>query len=120
VSDQRGAYATAVLVLITCGALVAAIDRRARPTSAASWRARLARTFKVSYFVLVAAGFLATTFAVVWNAPEGLWIAGIFLAFIFAMSVLSRALRADELRTIGFAFVDEQSRFLWDSLRLAD
>jgi hypothetical protein len=36
------------------------------------------------------------------------------------LSVISRALRADELRTIGFDFKDDASRFLWDSLRLAD
>jgi hypothetical protein len=36
------------------------------------------------------------------------------------MSVVSRAWRADELRTIGFEFKDAESKFLWDSLRLAD
>jgi len=36
------------------------------------------------------------------------------------MSVISRAWRADELRTIGFEFKDEESKLLWDALRLAD
>ena len=36
------------------------------------------------------------------------------------MSIISRAWRADELRTVGFDFLDEDSKFLWDSLRLAD
>ena len=36
------------------------------------------------------------------------------------MSVVSRAWRADELRTIGFVFQDDQSKLLWDAMRLAD
>ena len=36
------------------------------------------------------------------------------------LSVFSRAIRADELRTIGFNFKDDESKFLWDTLRLAD
>ena len=36
------------------------------------------------------------------------------------MSVISRAFRADELRTIAFQFESDESKFLWDALRLAD
>jgi hypothetical protein len=64
--------------------------------------------------------FLLTTAAVAVRAGSGLGIAAAFIIAILAMSVVSRALRADEARTIGFAFQDQASRFLWDSLRLAD
>ena len=51
---------------------------------------------------------------------SGTGISLCFILAILAMSIVSRAWRADELRTIGFDFKDEQSKFLWDSLRLAD
>jgi len=47
-------------------------------------------------------------------------IAALFILAILALSVVSRAIRADELRTLGFDFKDEQARLLWDSLRTAD
>jgi len=54
------------------------------------------------------------------RGPSGLLIGGAFIVVLFLTSVLSRALRVNELRTLGFKFKDEHSKFLWDSLRLAD
>src|SRR5262249_27135217 len=41
-------------------------------------------------------------------------------AVILVSSVISRAVRSDELRTAGFEFKDEVSRFLWDSLKMLE
>jgi hypothetical protein len=121
VEHQRGAYATGVLVLISSAAVVTALDKRhtLRTEAHGFWK-RLAGRIDLGYYGGFAIVFLLTTVAVMVQTPSGLAIALCFIATIIAMSVVSRAWRADELRTIGFAFKDEQSKFLWDSLRLAD
>lgn len=107
VTAQRSAYATAVLVLMCSAAAVAALNcRRAGKNP---W-----------YLVAIALVFGLSGVAVIADSPIGVLIAGGFILTILALSVFSRAFRANELRTIGFRFKDEQSRFLWDSLRLAD
>jgi hypothetical protein len=121
VEDQRGAYATGVLVLISSASLVSAFDKRKALRAAAHgffWR--LVHRVDLVYYAAFAVLFVLTTIAVMVQTPSGLGIALCFIAAIVAMSVVSRAWRADELRTIGFEFKDEQSKFLWDSLRLAD
>jgi len=115
VTAQRGAYATGVLVLFTSASFVTAVDR---------WRssARAPRLWSwlPSGPGLVALWFLASAAAVIVHAPSGLVIAGSFIAVLFIMSILVRALRTNELRTVHFDFKDDHSKFLWDSLRLAD
>ncbi|MSU80430.1 MAG: amino acid transporter [Gemmataceae bacterium] len=119
VEDQRGAYATGVLVLIACAAVVTALDKKlALQRLTTSWR--FLRWLDLGYFTLIAMVFVTTTLAVTMRSPSGLAISCCFIAAVVAMSILSRAWRADELRTIGFGFKDEQSKFLWDSLRLTD
>ena len=58
--------------------------------------------------------------AVAVRSTSGIGISLCFILAILGMSICSRAWRADELRTIGFDFKDDASKFLWDSLRLAD
>ncbi|MBI2807000.1 MAG: amino acid transporter [Planctomycetes bacterium] len=113
VEDQRGAYATGVLVLMASAAVVTLIQKRRERGSS------FFRALNVGYFGAIAVVFLATTLAVVMQAPGGLAIAMCFVAAILTTSILSRAWRADELRTIGFEFKDEQSKFHWDNLRHA-
>jgi hypothetical protein len=69
---------------------------------------------------VILAVFVATTVAVILTTPSGVLIAFCFVAIILTSSIISRALRVNELRTIGFQFKDDESKFLWDSLRLAD
>lgn len=117
VEAQRGAYTTGVLVLISCTSLVTVLDlrqRREQPEPKKPWR------LTVWFFGALTGVFLLLTAVVLIRAPAGLLIAASFTAVILGMSVLSRFIRADELRTIGFQFQDAQSKFLWDSLRLAD
>src|SRR5262249_22301901 len=72
------------------------------------------------YFCLVAGVFAVTALAVIATAPNGLLIAFGFILAVLAMSVVVRAVRSGELRTVGFDFVSPEAKFLWDSLRLAD
>jgi hypothetical protein len=116
VDAQRGAYASGVLVLISAACVVTYLEKRRRRVHEGGPRRRLAE----AYFALVALLFLLVTLAVAVRAGSGLLIALLFILAILALSVVSRALRADELRTLGFEFQDDQSKFLWDSLRLAD
>ena len=120
VEDQRGAYATGVLVLIACAAVVTVFDKKQlfERLPGKSWR--ILFFLNAAYYSVVALIFVTTMLAVAMRSASGLGISLCFVAAILAMSIVSRAWRADELRTIGFEFKDEQSKFLWDSLRLAD
>src|SRR5207302_1919742 len=71
-------------------------------------------------FTVIAVLFIATTGAVIIQSTSGLLIAALFVLTILASSISARALRVDELRTVGFDFVDEQSKFLWECLCAAD
>lgn len=123
VDDQRGAYATAVLVLFTSASLISGRHRwKVRHDQPAKKRSRLISFLGSLWNLSGLAGlvFLFTALAVMLRSPQGLLIAAGFIAVLFAMSIVSRALRTNELRTIRFDLKDEHSKFLWDSLRLAD
>lgn len=109
VETQRGAYATSVLVLITSACLATALDRWRRRSG--PWPLRLPW-----YFAFITGIFLITTAAMLLSRPVGLQIAAGFILAILASSVISRLVRSTELRFEGFEFVDEQSRFLWESM----
>jgi hypothetical protein len=113
VSTQRGAYATGVMALITSTCMVTVLDHfRARK---GPWWWRLPWGYS-----LIALLFLLASIAVVFADPRGILISGSFIFTILTTSVVSRALRSDELRTVGFAFADEESKFLWDCMRSAE
>ena len=120
VEDQRGAYATGVLVLIACAAVVTVLDKRKVHEQSPSKGWGVVYFLNVAFHAVIALIFVATMLAVALRSASGLGISLCFIAAILAMSIMSRAWRADELRTVGFEFKDEQSKFLWDSLRLAD
>jgi hypothetical protein len=113
VDDQRGAYATGVLMLITSACLVTVADR---------WpNAGRYRWLRLPWgYGLISLAFLATTVAVVVTTPAGLLISICFIVIILGSSILSRALRASELRTTGAEFVDEASRELWENMQQLD
>ena len=138
VSAQRNAYASGVLVLMSGAAVVAVLEKRRPPVSQASgygegkdgpparfsavssfWRRCWGR-LGIAYFTVVAVIFGLTTVAVAFHSASGLVIAACFIVALLVMSIVSRAYRAGEMRTIGFEFTDPQSKFLWDSLRSAD
>jgi hypothetical protein len=114
VSTQRGAYATGVMALISSTCMVTVLDLfRARKRS--RWWMRLPWGY-----TLITVLFLLAGVAIVFADPRGLLISGCFIFTILTTSVVSRALRSDELRTVGISFTDEESRFLWDCMRAAE
>jgi hypothetical protein len=120
VEDQRGAYATGVLVLIACAAVVTLMDKRRAHRRAAGQGWGILYFFDITFHALIALVFVATMFVVAMRSASGLGIALCFIAAILAMSIASRAWRADERRTVGFEFKDNDSKFMWDNLRAAD
>ncbi len=121
VSHQRRAYATGVLVLIASASVIAVVDKWKRH-HAGTEKPRRSFLFVLdwAYFLAIAAVLVPTMFAVLWRSEGGLLIAAAFVVVILALSVVSRGFRADELRTPGFRFQDDASKFLWDSLLAAD
>jgi hypothetical protein len=113
VEDQRGAYATGVLVLMSSASIVTALDRReakrARGKRRSAW-----------YFTLIAVIFSATAAAVIVTAPTGLLIAFGFIVAVLSMSVVIRAVRSDELRTVGYDFASPGAQAMWEELRILD
>ncbi len=121
VGHQRRAYATGVLVLIASASVIAVADKWKRRHGDGE-PPRRAFFFVVdwAYHLAVAAVLVPTMLAVLWHSGGGILIAVAFIVVILALSIVSRGFRADELRTLGFRFQDEASRFLWDSLLAAD
>ncbi len=114
VEHQRGAYATGVLAMVFAAAAVTTLHGwRHRPRG--WWVRRLPW-----HHATVAGVSLILLLVVIATSPSGLLISCCFIGTILATSVVSRAIRTDELRTIGFDFVNDQSKFLWDSLRMSD
>jgi hypothetical protein len=113
VGAQRGAYATGVLVSIASAGVLTVVDRWSKRRG--HWLVR----FPWGYG-LITLVFVAMTASIVIHNPVGLGISVVFVVAIFIWSVISRAVRSDELRTVGFEFVNEESKFLWESMKLAD
>jgi hypothetical protein len=113
VDAQGGAYATGVLVLMTSAGVACVIDSYQRRTG--PWWRRLSFVY-----LLITAVFIYTT---VDNEIEknfqGLRIACCFIAAILVTSLISRILRARELRFGGFKMADD-TRLLWDAIRELD
>jgi hypothetical protein len=113
VDAQRGAYATSVLVLLSSGAVAAALDRWRKRNG--PWPRRMPW-----FFALVSVVFIVSAIAATIRDPHGLLIALGFVAAILIWSIISRVLRSMELRFEGFEFKDPQSQLLWDTLRFLE
>jgi hypothetical protein len=110
VEKQAGAYATGVLVLMCNDCFAVTIVEWRRRSGA--WYSRLAWHYFITSLI-----FVYTTIAIIVEKPEGIKIAGAFIASIVVFSLFSRTRRSTELRFEKFDFVDEHSRLLWDALR---
>src|SRR4030095_9212191 len=88
VDAQGGAYATGVLVLMSYGAVAVATM---------SWRERR----HAVPFTIIALVFVYTTITNIFERPEGIKIASVFILSIVATSLISRVLRSTELRVRG-------------------
>jgi hypothetical protein len=107
VSQQQGAYATSVLVLLGSAALAAIVDLRAR------WRRSIFRPIVTAPLVLVCAFFLLMACLAVRHSPAGAIIPLLIVAVVFTTAGISRWARSTELRFEGFLFADEQSEARW-------
>jgi hypothetical protein len=100
VDAQAGAYATGVLVLITSAAYAVTLSARRR-------RDRMAWAY-----ALITLIFAVTTVANMVERPDGLKIAGCFIAAILIVSLVSRVGRSYELRATGVTFDEAAARIL--------
>lgn len=110
VSKQGGAYATGVMMLLVAACVASVIDVFRKREGL--WLFRVPWTF-----VLIAAVFIYTTVAIVIEKPDGIKIASCFILAVIVASMVSRVMRSTELRFSGFAFANDHSRFLWDSMK---
>ena len=104
VDAQGAAYATGVLVLITSAAVAVTLSA-----------ARKGESRKAIGFGVVAAVFLYTTVANIFERPEGLQIAMLFILAIVVTSFASRILRSFELRAIDVQFDEAACRLLTEA-----
>jgi hypothetical protein len=110
VEQQGGAYATGVLVLMSSASTASVIDIFRKRQGL--W------ILRVPWILLLVTGvFIYTTIAVMIEKPDGLRIASFFILAIIASSLVSRIMRSTELRLTHFDFVNQESKFLWDSLK---
>src|SRR5581483_267527 len=110
VDAQAGAYATGVLVLMSSAALAVAIT---------AWR----QENRWVTFLSITVVFVYTSITNIFERPEGIKIASVFIASIIVMSLVSRALRSTELRVLGVEADDLAREFLrtmgdGDSIRI--
>ncbi len=87
VAAQGGAYATGVLVLITSGAVAVTLAAL-----------RQGQRLAAGAYALITAVFTYTTVVNVIERPDGVRIASVFIVAIVAVSLVSRVMRATELR----------------------
>ncbi|RKR19769.1 amino acid transporter [Arthrobacter oryzae] len=86
VDAQGGAYATGVLVLMTSAAVAVALSARRRK-----------QRKRTVGFGIIAVVFIYTTVANIFERPEGIRIAALFIVGIIVISLLSRIRRSFEL-----------------------
>jgi hypothetical protein len=119
VDAQGGAYATGVLVLILSAAVAVTLSfLKERKKSLAKFpeKPTISFTIKAIYFGLVSVVFLFTLVDNVIGRPDGLIISGFFIVSVVFFSILSRWLRAGELRVESHTFVDEESAQVFQSM----
>ena len=106
VDAQGGAYATGVLVLMTSAAVAATLSARRR-----------GERRKAIGFGVISAVFVYTTGANVVERPDGVKIGACFILAIVTVSLLSRLMRAFELRVARVDLDPMAERFVRDCAR---
>lgn len=104
VDAQAGAYATGVLVLMTSAALAVTLTFWGKARG------------KAITFALITLVFVYTSIANMIERPEGLHIASFFIGTILVTSLVSRSLRALELRIQQVKLDDLAQQFITESL----
>ncbi len=101
VNAQGGAYATGVLVLMSSAAVAVTVS---------AWRRKERAWAAASGFIALV--FVYTTVVNVIERPDGIKIAGFFIALIILVSLLSRISRTTELRVKSVEIDPTAQRFL--------
>ncbi len=115
VSAQGGAYATGVLVLMTSACIASFLHEMRKKPEPHHAAGLLGQRIGFGLITLV---FVYTTIANVYERPDGIIIASIFIATVMAISFTSRFFRSDELRLKEFRFADAADRMLWTDILL--
>jgi hypothetical protein len=102
VDAQGGAYATGVLVLMTSAAVAVSLDARKNK-----------RRWKNAYY-FISVIFLYTTLANIFERPDGIKIAGLFIGAIIVASFISRAMRSTEVRIDTIEYDEKAKEFIND------
>jgi hypothetical protein len=100
VDAQGGAYATGVLALMTSAAIAVTLSAR-RHNERVQW-----------LFMLISIVFIYTTIVNIFEQPEGIKIALIFILAIVASSLFSRVWRSTELRVERIELDDQAREFI--------
>ena len=105
VDAQGSAYATGVLALMTSAAIAVTLSAiRHKQSLLAFW------------FGLTSAVFVYTTAVTVFDSPDGLKIALLFIAAILVISIISRVTRSFELRITEIRLDESAEAFLQDNV----
>jgi hypothetical protein len=110
VENQGAAYATGVMVLILSACIAVMIERYRENRGTTLQRIPWAT-------VVITIVFLYTAVDIMIEKSEGLIISLFFIGAIIGVSMVSRALRSDELRVVRFQFANDESRFRWNTLQ---
>ncbi len=102
VDAQAGAYATGVLVLMSSAAVAVAIT---------AWQTQ----HRWITFISITIVFIYTSVTNIFERPEGIKIASVFIVSIVVLSLVSRALRSTELRVLGVEPDDQARAFIAES-----
>ena len=106
VEAQGGAYATGVLVLMSSAAVAVTIS---------AWRQGQRRA--AVGFAAITVVFVYTTVLNIFERPEGIQIASLFILAIVITSLVSRVWRSTELRTERIELDEEARRFIAEKSR---
>jgi hypothetical protein len=106
VNIQSGAYATGVLVLMSSATVAVALAARAARQRRLVWG-----------FGTIAVVFAYTTAANVFERPDGVKIASLFIAAIVIVSLISRTARSTELRATEVVFDEPARRLIVEAAR---
>ena len=103
VTAQAGAYATGVLALFSSAAIAVTLSARKK-----------GQTGSTIMFAIITAIMLFATITNIIDRPDGLRIAGIFIAGIVLVSLLSRTFRSLELRATKIELDATAQKFIDD------
>ncbi|MES2641679.1 MAG: hypothetical protein V4850_19460 [Myxococcota bacterium] len=111
VEAQAGAYATGVLALFLSAAIAVTLAVRAEA------KAERKPQWVAVPFALITLVFAFAFFDNVYERPDGIVIASVFILSILVLGAMSRYWRATEFRVERLEFANAESQKLWEEMR---